>query len=80
MTISTRKGKPTRPVSDILGEGAARKERKRQTTFYLPESQFKEIKRYCVDHDITMTGFLEELCAEKLKEEKQKGNNKAIKQ
>lgn len=39
MTISTRKGKPTSPVSDILGEGAARKERKRQTTFYLPESQ-----------------------------------------
>lgn len=64
-----RRGTSAKKVSEILDEKRTRKEKKHQTTFYLPESRYKELKRYCFDHDLSMTEFLEELCAEKLKKE-----------
>lgn len=70
MAIATRKG-ASKQVKDILDEDAKEKERIKRVTVYLPESLYKEIRRYCFERETTMAAFLRDLGKEKMDEEKE---------
>lgn len=75
MPIAARKG-AKKKVDEILNEEKSRKEKNKRIVVYMPESMYKDFKRYCFDRETSMATELRDMCRTRLLEEKNLNNKK----